>query len=105
MGYFSVLKVMITQGPPNVIFALKGELDLTTSRILRKEVEKIELDKVASITFSLNELKFIDSTGIGQLIGYYRSFAKQHTSVYIDNKNADIEEVLELIGVREIMET
>lgn len=98
-----MLNVRITQGPPHVILALEGELDLTTSPILQAAVEKIEQDRVVSITFSLNGLEFIDSTGIGQLIGYYRSFALHQTPVYIDNDNPDIEEVLELIGVREIM--
>ncbi len=99
-----MLQVTITRGLPDVTLLLEGELDMATGDVLRDVVEMLDIEKVTSITFSLNGLDFIDSTGIGQLIGYYRFFAKHNTPVYIHNENADIEEVLELIGVREIME-
>ncbi|HHY08594.1 MAG TPA: STAS domain-containing protein [Corynebacteriales bacterium] len=100
-----MLQVTMTKGLPDVTLVLEGELDMATGDILREVVDGLDLEKLNSITFSLDGLAFIDSTGIGQLIGYYRSFAKHNTQVYINNNNKDIEEVLELVGVREIMKT
>src|SRR5690554_4343236 len=100
-----MLQVTMTKGLPDVTLVLEGELDMATGDILREVVDGLDLEKLNSITFSLNGLDFIDSTGIGQLIGYYRFFAKHGTQVYINNNNEDIEEVLELVGVREIMKT
>lgn len=98
-----MLKVRINQEFPIVTLGLEGELDLSTGSILHEVITSMNLDGITSIIFSLDALKYIDSTGIGQLIGYYRSFAKQNCKMYIENENADIEEVLELIGVREII--
>ncbi|NLK07321.1 MAG: STAS domain-containing protein [Firmicutes bacterium] len=98
-----MLKVKIAQNPPHVILALEGELDMATGSILEQVMEQIESRDLVDITFSLDGLNFIDSTGIGQLIGYYKVFAKRDIPVSIDNNNAEIEEILALIGVREIM--
>ncbi|NLJ79717.1 MAG: STAS domain-containing protein [Firmicutes bacterium] len=98
-----MLSIKIINGPPHVALALEGELDLTSSAALQAAVEGLNLDETNSITFSLDGLEFIDSTGIGQLLGYYKSFSKRDLPVYIQNENEEIEGVLRLIGVREIM--
>lgn len=100
-----MLHVQRVQDLPDVIFALQGELDLTTLNVLRAEVEQLNLDQIISITFRLDGLEFIDSTGIGQLIGYYREFGKRNLPVHLVNNNQAIEEILEMIGVRKIMST
>lgn len=99
-----MLTVNIIQEAPNLILALEGALDLVTASVLRKRVDTLELNKIDSLTFALDGLEFIDSTGIGQLIGYYRYLATHNIPVYLANNNAEIEEILQLIGVREIME-
>ena len=98
-----MLNVQIVQGLPHALIALNGELDMATGSTLETAIKKFQPCQVGSITFLLDELKFIDSTGIGQLIGYYKEYAKYDVPVYIENNNAEIEEILALIGVREIM--
>lgn len=82
---------------------LKGELDMSTERLLDEAINKEDLLDVNKICFNLTQLTFIDSTGIGKLIKYYRYYLKNNIDVQIENKNPDIEEVLELIGLRQIM--
>ncbi len=98
-----MLTITLKKNIPNIILSLKGELDLSTGDILQQVVDELELEKASTVTFCLNGLRFIDSTGIGQLIGYYKAFAKRNLPVFVENNNEDIEEVLELIGLRELI--
>ncbi|HHY10055.1 MAG TPA: STAS domain-containing protein [Firmicutes bacterium] len=98
-----MLSVKVVQDTPDVTLLLEGELDLGTGDLLREAVARVDLTRAASITFSLDGLNFIDSTGVGQLIAYYKSFAERNLPMRLANDNEAIEEVLRLIGVREIM--
>lgn len=99
-----MLKVDRIKKCGEIHFDLIGELDMHTGEILDDLLQKEDVANVKRLIFSLSRLDFIDSTGIGQLIRYYREYAVQDIEVAIDNKNDDIEEVLELIGLRQIMQ-
>ncbi|HZK56861.1 MAG TPA: STAS domain-containing protein [Clostridia bacterium] len=85
-------------------FNLVGELDMHTGEVLDNSLQNENMVDIKKLVFSLNELGFIDSTGIGQLIRYYREYVGQGIEVVVDNKNDEIEEVLELIGLRQIIQ-
>ncbi len=87
-----------------IYFKLMGELDMYTGEALDNFLRNEDLANIKKLVFSLDELDFIDSTGIGQLIRYYREYVGIGVEVAVDNKNDDIEEVLELIGLRQIIQ-
>ncbi|MDW7675325.1 MAG: STAS domain-containing protein [Bacillota bacterium] len=99
-----MLKVVKEQQELNIMFILSGELDMSTGDYLDKLVNDQDFSNISKISFCLTRLEFIDSTGIGQLITYYRQYSNEGINVEIINDNPEIEEVLELIGLREIME-
>src|SRR5690554_1083819 len=84
-------------------FILVGELDMYSCDLLDDTITNAELSDIKRINFVITELDFIDSTGIGHLIKYYRQYNEDSINVEIINENPDIEEVLELIGLRQIM--
>ncbi|WP_003542649.1 STAS domain-containing protein [Desulfotomaculum nigrificans] len=98
-----MLNIKTERQKGKISFSLSGQFDMGTADILEDAVEKEDLTGVQSIAFVLSKLEFIDSTGIGELIKYYRKFACQGITMELINENPEIEEVLELIGVREIM--
>lgn len=98
-----MLKVTVVQGVPDVKISLEGSLDMGTGEILKETVEGFNWEQVKSLTFCLGGLELVDSTGIGQIIGYHKRLSQQQGRVYIENNNPEIEEILELIGVREIL--
>lgn len=99
-----MLKIDKIKKHEEVYFDLMGELDMHTGEALDKLLKEEDMVGVKKLVFSLSKLDFIDSTGIGQLIKYYRECASQDIEVIIDNENDDIEEVLELIGLRQIIQ-
>lgn len=100
-----MLRVNLVEETPDVVLSLAGELDMMTGEVLKEAVDGLDLDRIRSLTFSLGGLSFIDSTGVGQLLGYYKRCVARKIWFHIENDNPDIEEILELIGIREVIKT
>lgn len=100
-----MLKIDRVEKRGEICFDLTGELDMHTGEALNNLLQKENVTNIKKLVFSLSKLNFIDSTGIGQLIKCYREYANQGIEVIVDNENDDIEEVLELIGLRQIMQS
>jgi stage II sporulation protein AA (anti-sigma F factor antagonist) len=84
---------------------LYGELDEYTSRSIRSLLDNL-LDQYLqsrAVIFNLANLTFMDSTGLGFLIGRYKKLKTFQIPVYIENPPLAIEKVLELSGIYEIM--
>ena len=58
---------------------------------------------IKRVVFDLSGLKFMDSTGIGMLIGRYKKLKQFDISVYITGANVAIEKILQLCGLYTIM--
>ncbi len=87
-----------------LIILLQGELDEHASLYCRTRLEKLinELN-FSEVIFDLSELTFMDSTGIGVLIGRYKILKKMNKSVYVYNPNNQIERIFKMSGLYEIM--
>ena len=82
-----------------------GELDEYASRSIRSLLDNL-LDQYLqsrAVIFNLANLTFMDSTGLGFLIGRYKKLKTYQIPVYIENPPLAIEKVLELSGIYEIM--
>jgi anti-sigma B factor antagonist len=54
------------------VIAVTGEIDLATSPDLRDRLMAQEADGVSAIVVDLTGVSFLDSTGLGVLVGAYR---------------------------------
>lgn len=83
---------------------LTGELDEHSAYYTR-----ITLDEIFSasgfnqIIIDLSELEFMDSTGIGVLIGRYKKMKERSIPIYICNPSNHIERIFKMTGLYEIM--
>ena len=89
----------------NVLYiALDGELDEHTA-----EYTRINLDRamsgfsVASIVIDLANLRFMDSTGIGVLIGRYKKMKDKNIPIFISNPSLQAERIFKMTGLYSIM--
>ena len=55
------------------------------------------------VIIDLSELEFMDSTGIGVLIGRYKRMKSSNIPIYICNPNNHIEKIFKMTGLYEIM--
>ena len=55
------------------------------------------------IIIDLSELSFMDSTGIGVLIGRYKRMKEKNVPIYISNPASHVEKIFKITGLYELM--
>ena len=80
---------------------LSGELDEHAVASLRESADRL-IDGHANLSravFNLAGVKFMDSTGIGFLMGRYKKLKKYGMEMFLENPNAGADKILLLSGV------
>ena len=82
-----------------------GELDESSSSYVKNAVDKLFLNNidVNKVVFDLSGVTFMDSTGIGLLIGRYKKFKQFNVPSYITGATVPTEKVIVLAGLYQIM--
>ncbi len=84
------------------LFALGGSLDIATSPSLRAALmEAADRDK-HEIVVDLTHLEFLDSTGLGALIGAHKRAAEHGGSVRIVAQEGQILRLLRITGLLDV---
>ena len=84
---------------------LSGELDEYTAQTVRKQLDTI-LDTqkgFVQIVLDLSELTFMDSTGVGVLIGRYKKMRECNKPIFITNPGRNAERIFKMAGLYDIM--
>jgi stage II sporulation protein AA (anti-sigma F factor antagonist) len=83
---------------------LIGELDENSAVYSRTTLDKLFNDtNYKQVIIDLSGLEFMDSTGIGVLIGRYKKLKNNKIPIYICNPSNHIEKIFKLSGLYEIM--
>ena len=82
-----------------------GELDEYNSKFLRAVIDDLIIKNldVEKVIFDLSGLSFMDSTGIGLLIGRYKKLKSLNIKTYLTGATINIEKVIEISGLYDIM--
>jgi len=84
---------------------LTGELDEHSVASVREDADRM-IDDNAGLSraiFNLAGVKFMDSTGIGFLIGRYKKLQKYGMDMCLENPNTGADKILELSGIYSLM--
>ncbi len=84
---------------------LSGEMDEYSSREARSRCDRLidENSNVKKIIIDLSEVAFMDSTGIGFLIGRYKKADKLNVPIYVQKPNFSADKILNLSGIYSII--
>ena len=83
---------------------LAGELDEYSATCTRDKLDKLfSNESFNKVVIDMSELTFMDSTGIGVLIGRYKKIKNNNKQIYITNPNKQIEKIFVMSGIYEIM--
>lgn len=82
-----------------------GELDECSASEAKNILDKLLYDNLntGKVVFDLSGLSFMDSTGIGLLIGRYKKLKAFNIPSYISGASVSTEKVIELAGLYRIM--
>lgn len=83
-----------------MIFSLVGELDEHSASIVRRKMDEyIENNDFDAVVLDLNKLSFMDSTGIGVVIGRYKLLQKKRKKMYVRNPSATVDKIFNMSGM------
>lgn len=84
---------------------LSGELDHSTASEIRAEIDElIDRFNVRKLIFDLSELDFMDSSGIGLIIGRYKRMARKGGSVAVSGTGVHIDRIFDMAGLYQLVE-
>lgn len=83
----------------------QGDLDLVTARAMKEYVENILYSRlgVKNLVINLKGVRFIDSSGLGMLIGCYKYMQGRQGSMMLSDASASVYRILELSGMKKLM--
>lgn len=83
---------------------LPQDLDCNNAVFIRSESDKImERENIRNIIFDFEKTNFMDSTGIGVIMGRYKSIKLVGGNVSAVNVNATVEKLLTLSGIHKLI--
>lgn len=83
---------------------LDGELDHSVAEEIRTQIDDyIEKNAPAKVILEMGKLKFMDSTGIGFILGRYKKLRSKHIPMFIGSPNPQIDKVIKISGLYSII--
>ena len=83
---------------------LDGELDMHTASMVRQAID-IEIEKrgIRTVILNLENVRFVDSSGLGVILGRYKKLLPMGGKLKITNVPPHIYKIMELSGLPKII--
>ena len=88
-----------------LLVRLTGELDHHTSEQLKTKIEMVleDNDVIKHLVLNLESLSFMDSSGIGVILGRYKQIKKRNGEVIVCSISPQIKRLFEMSGLFKII--
>lgn len=84
---------------------LSDELDHRAAAALREELDALLKDGgIRRLVLDLRRLKFMDSSGVGFIIGRYKLMARRGGSVAVVNADRQMDRIFEMAGLYSLVD-
>ena len=98
------MDIKFSTGRHTLTIFLCGELDEYSANRARDKIDDaICQPGITTVVFDLINLTFMDSTGIGVLIGRYKNLKERGIPVCVKNTSAQIDKIFNMAGLYAIM--
>ena len=89
-----------------LIVTLRGELDLHTSPEFKEALTKLfeTHSHVTNLIMDVKGLSFVDSSGLGVILGRYRELQERGGRLFFVQANPQIKRILQMSGFQKISE-
>ena len=97
------MSVEIKASGDTVTAYLSGELDHHSAKEMREAVDNaVELNMPSKLVLDFKGVSFMDSSGIGLVMGRYRNLIKTGAQLYITGASPQIYKVMKLAGIERL---
>ena len=88
-----------------VFIYFSGEIDEHSATSARNAIDRVLESNVSfkTVVFDFSHTSFMDSTGIGMLLGRYKKLKKRGVSSYISNPSFAVNKILQISGIYDVM--
>lgn len=87
-----------------LLVKISGELDHHTANSIRETTDsKIRCTNAIHVIFDFSQVGFMDSSGIGMIMGRYKTVKTLGGSVIIFGQNSQIKRIVEMSGIDKIV--
>ena len=101
------MEIKYTTNGDTLTAKLYGDLDESTAEYIRMSLDTLLNETTfapgAKVVVDLSHLTFMDSTGIGVLLGRYNKFAKRGIPLCLSNPPAHVDKILKMAGVYKLL--
>lgn len=98
------MHIKVMHQSDHVTASLHGELDHHTAATAKDELDRlIRRYRDADLILDLKNLSFMDSSGLGVILGRYKALKASGRSMYVRNPNRQIEKVFNVSGIYKII--
>jgi anti-sigma B factor antagonist len=84
-------------------FKLVGEIDISNAHYFKKQLETALAENRQNIRIDLSELNYIDSTGLGVIIGAYGLIKKDGLTIKVTNPKDNVKKLLGVSGLDKVL--
>lgn len=82
---------------------VEGEIDISTAPEFRELLDRSYQEKEVDILLHLDELSYIDSTGLGVIIGAYGRMQKKQNRITLLNPKDNVKKLLSITSLDKIL--
>lgn len=82
--------------------SVDGELDVSTADQFKEYLHKLIDKDIRNIKFDLADLKYIDSTGLGVMIGILKRVKVENKEIYIKSPRDNVKKIFSITGLDKI---
>ena len=86
------------------VMRVSGEIDMATAPRLRQQVQTVTVGRPAGLVLDLDRVDFIDSTGLGVIVGAAKRMRMSDGSLRIVCSQAHLIELFELTRLNEVFD-
>jgi stage II sporulation protein AA (anti-sigma F factor antagonist) len=98
------MQIKVKQQDRGIIACLYGELDHHSAMQTRESLDRlISMYQDTDLVLDLKNLSFMDSSGLGVIIGRYKKLKSSGRSLYVTNPSRQIDKVMNVSGLYSII--
>lgn len=87
-----------------LVVYLDGELDHHSAEEVREDIDNsIEMKNIKNLIFELSNMQFMDSSGIGVVIGRFKKIDKLGGKVGVVISNPHVDRIFQMAGIYKII--
>ena len=87
-----------------LVVRIKGELDMLVAEKLRREIDnRLDNREINTLVINLDQVTFIDSSGLGVIIGRYKRISAGDGKMYIVGARPAVEKILFFSGINKLI--